>query len=269
MKINILLLSLFATFIGFSALAQQSTSDYFTDCQVKGSTTIYDYNRQIWLYTDSADAVRTTLPASTFKVLNSLIALETKVIQDENEVIAWDGTDHQLFGRSFPLWNQDTNLKTAFKNSTIWFYVDLAEKIGRKEYRKILRAVNYGNHNLSEKGTDFWNYGAFEVSPKNQIELLVKLYDSQLPFAQRNMDIVKNTMVSEQQDSMVFRDKTGWTSKAGQNIGWWIGYVTTADNVIFFATRITDAVANANPNFASCRKTITKRILADYLNTHK
>lgn len=73
-----------------------------------------------------------TLPASTFKIINSLIAIEEKAIRDENEVLKWDGVKRSLFGKEIPQWNKDTDLKTAYKNSTIWFYVKMAERIGRK-----------------------------------------------------------------------------------------------------------------------------------------
>lgn len=257
---------LFLLFAGTSSFGQEHYSSYFDEYSVKGSTTIYDYNNKRWIFTDSLDAHVETLPASTFKILNSLIALENKIIIDEHEVIKWDGTPNELFGKPYPIWDRDTDLKEAYKNSTIWFYVDLAEKIGRKKYKKIFNKIQYGNNNLTESGTDFWNYGNFGVSPKNQIELLIKLYEDELPFTNEHMETVKKIMISEKQNDTVFHDKTGWARKDGQNIGWWIGYMTTAHNVYFFATRIIDPIAVENPNFAASRKTITKRILDDYLN---
>lgn len=263
---RITIIYLFLLFAGARSFGQEHYSSYFDECGVKGSTTIYDYNNNRWIFTDSLDAHVETLPASTFKILNSLIALENRIILNEHEVKKWDGTTHELFGKPYPIWNKDTDLREAYKNSTIWFYVNLAEKIGRKKYKKTFNKIQYGNNNLTEPGTDFWNYGKFGVSPKNQIEWLVKLYENKLPFAEDHMETVKKIMVSEQQNDTVFYDKTGWARKDGENIGWWIGYMTTTDNVYFFATRIINPVAVENSNFAACRKTITKRILGDYLN---
>ncbi len=45
------------------------------------------------------------IPASTFKILNSLIALETEVISDEKEIIKWDGID-----KGWEKWNRDQNI---------------------------------------------------------------------------------------------------------------------------------------------------------------
>lgn len=262
-KYFLFLLSL--CFIYSSSFAQDSSTFYFDDCGVKGSTTIYDYKSKKWLFTDSLDAQKQTLPASTFKILNSLIALDSKVIINENEVLKWDGTIHEFGGKPMSSWNKDTDLKEAYKNSTIWYYVNIAEKIGRRKYKKIAKKIGYGNDNFSEQGTDFWNYGNFGVSPVNQINFLVKLYENRLPFSQESIDKVKSIMVSEKDHLGVFRDKTGWAVKDGQNIGWWIGYLTTGDNVYFFATRIVQGVAMENTNFSGWRKSITKKILTDII----
>lgn len=186
----------------FSNLNAQNYSD---NCNVKGSTTIYDYNNKKWISTDSLDANKPTLPASTFKILNSLIALETKAVKDENEILKWDKTDKKFFGKSMDAWNKDTNLKNAYKNSTIWFYVEMAKKIGRKKYRKYLNEINYGNKNITHKGTDFWNYGEFGITPKQQVDFRIKLYENKLPFKQENIDKVKSIMISENTNSTIYR----------------------------------------------------------------
>lgn len=70
-------------------------------------------------------------------------------------------------------------------------------------------------------------------------------------------------MITEQNDRLTLRAKTGWTRTEGKNIGWWVGYVETRDNVYFFATRITSPLNSPNPNFGSMRKEITKRALRE------
>lgn len=249
-------------FLIFSNLNAQN---YFENCNVNGSTTIYDYNNKKWIYTDSLDASKQTLPASTFKILNSLISLEEKAIKDENEILMWDKTDKKFFGKSMDMWNKDTDLKNAYKNSTIWFYVEMAKKIGRKKYRKYLNEINYGNKNLTQKGTDFWNYGDFGISPKQQIDFLIKMYENKLPFKQENINKVKSIMISERTNSTIYRDKTGWTRKGGKDIGWYVGYVENNNNIYFFSTRITENVYPENKNFGKCRVSITKEILKKYL----
>ncbi|SHG44757.1 beta-lactamase class D [Fodinibius roseus] len=241
----------------------QDFNRHFNSLHLNGSTTIYDYNNKKWIFTDSLDAEKGTLPASTFKIPNSLIILESKVVANEKEIIKWDGTEKSHLGMVIEAWNQDTDLETAFKNSTVWFYVEASKKIKREQYIRTLQKLNYGNGNLKEKGNDFWNYGDFTVTPKNQIEYLIKLYENRLPFSKKNISIVKRIMISESSDSLTFRGKTGWTRKNGQDIGWWVGYLETNDNVYFFATRLTKDKNEKNPDFLSGRKEVTKRILKE------
>lgn len=261
-------LSIFIVLLFFlNGFSQSIYQKYFDEYLLKGSTTIFDLKNNKWIFTDSLDAERKTLPASTFKIINSLIALETKAIDDENQIIKWDGTENTFFGSKIESWNKDTDLKNAYKNSAVWFYVELAKKIGRKKYKYYLKKCDYGNKNLSEKGIDFWNYGNFEISPLNQIDFLKKLYKEDLPFSKITMKKVKEIMISEKTENYIIRDKTGWTKKDGVDIGWYVGYLQTTDNIYFFATRLTKKIEDANPNFSKARKEITKAILDQIIPT--
>lgn len=254
------------TFILFNkSFAQTNNSDLFSVNNVKGSTTIFDLKNAKWYYTDEKDAHIGTLPASTFKIVNSLIALETKAISTANDTLKWDGKEKSHLGTVITAWNQDTDLKGAFKNSTIWFYEVLSQKIGKKKYKKTLKKLKYGNGDISQAKDDFWNYGDFEVTPKNQVEFLIQLSQNQLPFSPENMDLVKEMMVLEKKDNTILRGKTGWTLKDCLNIGWFIGYLSTNDNQYFFATRVIDSTETKNPYFAKSRVEITNKVLNDYI----
>ncbi len=255
MKLKFILTLLLAA-CGIVELKAQIADVAFSRCGLAGSMTVYDLQKNRWHYSDSADAYRQTLPASTFKIINSLIALETGVLKNEHEVFKWDGVARQV-----PAWNADTDMENAFKNSTVWYYVKLAEKIGRDRYRDFLKRSNYGNGDLDESGTDFWNYGSFGISPAEQIEFLVKFYKNDLPFSSENLDIVKRIMINTDTPDYTLRAKTGWTSFGKIDNGWFIGYVEKKNNTYFFATRISKPVAVNNPNFADCRKQITFNIL--------
>src|SRR5690606_9378918 len=60
---------------------------HFDSCGVEGSIVIYDQGRRQWIVSDTTEIERESLPASTFKIINLLIALETNAIADENEII--------------------------------------------------------------------------------------------------------------------------------------------------------------------------------------
>ncbi|HZF65120.1 MAG TPA: penicillin-binding transpeptidase domain-containing protein, partial [Chitinophagaceae bacterium] len=75
-----------------TSFGQNDFQRHFRECEVQGSTTIYDYKNNQWKFTDSLDAFTETLPASSFKVINLLIALETGIIKDEHDTIKWIGS---------------------------------------------------------------------------------------------------------------------------------------------------------------------------------
>lgn len=247
--------------VSFTASAQIDFTKPFKDCNIDGSTTIYDYKNKKWLFSDKNDANIATQPASTFKVINLLIALETGVIKDENAVINWVGsTDTTLYGYRPDIY-KDMTVKEAFEVSAGWVFIELAKKIGKERYQKYLKLCNYGNQNLTHQDADFWNFGPFAISPANQVEFMIKVYEEKLPFSKRNMAILKQVMITEKSEQYSIRSKTGWTRVSGIDIGWWVGYVERSDNVYFFATRIIKKRSTVNPNFGHCRKDITKNIL--------
>ena len=258
MRVSILLLLLCACLPGF---AQPQFQQPFRDCRVVGSTTIYDQHKRKWFFTDSIDAATPMLPASTFKVINLLIALETGVIRNESDTVRWVGSiDTTRYGYR-PETYRDPSVEEAFRISAGWVFIELARKIGRARYQDYLARCGYGNGDLSERGDDFWNFGAFAITPRNQVEFLVKLYEGRLPFSRRNLDILKRVMITETEAGTVLRSKTGWTRVNGKDIGWWVGYQVRHGRAVFFATRITKERATPNPDFGACRKTITLQIL--------
>ncbi len=233
----------------------------FKGCNVSGSITIYNYKNQNWIFSDTVDAKKETQPASTFKVINLLIALETGLIKDENEIVKWVGTTDTVRYGYRPEIYRDMTVKKAFEVSAGWVFIELAKKVGREKYLHYLTVCEYGNLNLSEKGYDFWNFGAFGISPLNQVHFLIKVYENNLPFSKRNLRILKEVMVTEKTKKYILRSKTGWTRVDGYDMGWWIGYVERNDNVYFFATRLTKKRVAVNASFGQCRKTITKAVL--------
>lgn len=179
---------------------------YFDSCGVAGSTMIYDIAAQQWIVSDTVGINRETLPASTFKIINLLIALETNAIKDEHELISWPGTTDTVKYGLRPDIYHDMSVKEAFELSAGWVFVSLAHTIGVETYRKYLLASGYGNGSLTHSDIDFWNFGGFGISPVNQVAFLYGLYNETLPFSQRNMRIVKDVMVAEQAANYTIRE---------------------------------------------------------------
>jgi beta-lactamase class D len=230
---------------------------HFEQFHVEGSFALYDLKGNKWILYNQAQWRKPFVPASTFKICNSLIGLETGVIRDENYVIKWDGVD-----RSRPEWNKDHDLKTAFKNSTVWYYQELARRVGSERMKKWLNLIGYGNADTSGGIDMFWLSGGLRITPEQQVLFLKRLYEERLPFSKRTMDIVKRIMVAKDTATYTLRAKTGWGNQDNKDIGWYVGYLQTKSNVYFFASCIQCADPK-NPDFARARTEIALRILRE------
>lgn len=262
---------LLVTLNGFGLLAQPAENlvvrpqiqQYFDLCSVTGSVVIYDNSKRQWTVSDSNHINIRYLPASTFKIINLLIFLETKTIPDEHYIVKWPGaTDTVKYGYRPDIYH-DISVEDAFEVSAGWAFVELAKRIDRNIYKDYLVRCGYGNGDVSFPEADFWNFGSLAISSIEQVRLLQRLYEGTLPFSKRNMDIVKRVMVSENHPSGIMRSKTGWTMAGGLNTGWWVGYLERKGKVYFFATQLLQDRKNNRADFSACRKNITRAVLRD------
>jgi len=236
---------------------------FFDNCNTEGCIVIFDNNKKEWTVSDSVLSKTQCLPASTFKIINLLIALETRVIADENEIVKWPGSIDTVKYGYRPEIHRDMTVKKAFEVSAGWVFVELSKKIGKENYNHYLRLCNYGNLNLTEPDIDFWNFGELGISPVNQVILVRNLYDGKLPFSTRNIEIVKSVMRTEQTSNYTIYAKTGWTREKGINTGWWVGFVETKQGTWFFATLLLQDRKQNKPDFGPCRKEITKAVFKE------
>ena len=247
----------------YKTTIQPEFKPHFDACGVEGSIAIFNEQNKEWILSDTLGVRFPTLPASTFKIINLLIALETKVIANEHEIVAWPGdTDTVKYGYRPEIYH-DMSVKEAFEVSAGWVFIELAKRIGKERYEHYLHLSEYGNQDLTQSDADFWNFGAFAISPINQVEFLRKLYAGKLPFSPENMAIVKKVMVTEFTDAYTIRSKTGWTRENNINTGWWVGYIEKGNGVYFFATRLLQDRNQNREDFGACRKSITRSIFKD------
>src|SRR5215218_7552184 len=93
---------------------QPDLGDLFSDADATGTFAVLDLAGNRIVVSDRERAGTGFLPASTFKVPNSLIALETGVAADaDSTIFPWDRVV-----RDFDAWNQDHTLRSAIKVSS-------------------------------------------------------------------------------------------------------------------------------------------------------
>ncbi|MEH2035026.1 class D beta-lactamase [Nostoc sp.] len=229
---------------------------HFQEFGREGSILIYDSkNNRIYEHNPQRNATAIA-PASTFKIFNALVALETGVVPDDVAVLTWDGIHREI-----DAWNHDTNLRQAFKDSTVWFYQVLARRAGYERMQQFINKVGYGNRQIGTVADidHFWLQQPLQITPKEQIKFLQRLYQGDLPFSQRTINLVKDIMVREQTPDYTLRGKTGWLTSTKPNIGWFVGYLEQNKNVYFFATTLDMQKSEDAP----ARIEITRRSLKD------
>ncbi|MET0624277.1 MAG: penicillin-binding transpeptidase domain-containing protein [Pyrinomonadaceae bacterium] len=228
-----------------------------------GAFVLYDLKRDRYLRYNEARCRERFSPFSTFKIPNSLIGLDTGVITDADFLIKWDEKKYPAHSRDtlpFSAWWQDQTLRTAFKRSVVWYYRELALKVGEKRMKEYVQKLHYGNEDVSGPLNNFWLGSSLKVSADEQVDFLKRFYKEELPVAKRSTQLVKEIMTLEETPDHRLSGKTGG-GPLGENryLGWFVGYVETKDNTYFFATEI------EGPTYLSIRDdriALTKRVLA-------
>lgn len=234
-----------------------SLQKYFTDNGAHGTFAILDNNTNNFTvynlkrYRDSA-----FLPASTFKVVNGLVGLQTGVISNDSMVIAWDGVE-----RSVAAWNKDLNFYDAFRASSVPYFQEVARRIGKDTMQRWLDTLAYGSKKITSAIDTFWLDGSLTIRPDEQMGLVKRLYFNQLPFHKINQDIVKRAMLFEDQPAYKLSYKTGWAfdEKTGVNQGWVIGWIEENRHPYFFILNL--EAPGKDFDMVSARMNILKGIL--------
>ena len=223
---------------------------------VKGSIVIYDFENNKYYSNDFQWAEKGNLPASTFKIPNSIIALETGVVENDSTLFEWYGEKRRL-----KEWEQDLVFKEAFHRSCVPCYQELARKIGEKNMSKYLNEIEYGNMKVDSINIDsFWLKGESRINQFQQIDFLKRFYYSELPISKRTEMIMKRMMIIEQNGRFKLSGKTGWSIRNGNNNGWFVGYIETQNKTYFFASNVEPKKQFDMDMFPMIRKDVTLKV---------
>ena len=239
-----------------------SLKKYFDEHGVAGTFALYDnssgkfkiYN--LGRYKDSA-----YLPASTFKIVNSLIGIETGRLKDDSAVIAWNGQPSRIVAC-----NQNLPMYQAFRNSCLPWFQELARLIGKDTMQREIDSLGYGQRYgkpVIKKIDSFWIDNSVKVTADEQLGLVKDLYFQKLPFQARTQRIVKQTMLMEDNANYKLSYKTGWGIREnGNNIGWIVGWIEENRHPYFFVLQIESTDPRAD--IVAIRMKMLKNILEQY-----
>lgn len=227
---------------------------------------VYDMKHDSYLTYDDNRCQQGFLPASTFKIPNTLIAFETGIMKDTNAVFRWDG--QKIFRDG---WNQDLNFAQAFRTSCVHCYQEIALKVGKTNYDQWLTKLSYGKITVKADSVEwFWLTGNSRINQQEQIGFLKKLYLNQLPVSTRSMALTKAMMRISTGKNWVLSGKLGWASpnnKAGDrplDYGWFVGWLEQNNNTYIFALNI-ESSKPVSESFIQGRKAVTEAILKNEL----
>jgi len=213
----------------------ESLKTYFDSAGAKGCFGLFNNSQNNFIiynlsrYRDSAYT-----PASTFKIVNALIGIQTGVIRDENMVIKWDGVK-----RWNEDWNKDLTMKEAFAVSSVPYFQEVARRIGHDTMQLWIDSLGYGNRDISGPIDSFWLNNHLKIKPDEELGLVKKLYFDQLPFFNRTQDMVQSVMLREQNSNYKLYYKTGWGFPGnGLELGWVVGWIEENRHPYFFVLNI-------------------------------
>ena len=234
-----------------------SLAKRFADEGTEGTFVGYKTNDYLIIASDAQRSGEAFLPASTFKVPNSLIALETGVVADpDKDVFKWDGVTRSIEG-----WNRDHTLRSAIAASAVPVYQEIARRIGAERMQKYVDLFDYGNRNIGGGIDQFWLTGDLRIDCIQQIDFLDRLRRRVLPISKRSQDLVVDILPVTKVGDATIRAKSGLLgAERGQpSLGWLVGWAEKGDQQTVFALNLD----TREPRHVASRMTLAQQLLGD------
>jgi beta-lactamase class D len=234
-----------------------------------------DNNHEAVHYYNKDRCLERMSPASTFKIFNSLVALETATAPDEQMVIKWDSVD-----RGSAAWNKDMNMREAFKVSNVGYYQEIARRNGKQDMQFYLDTAHYGNMRAGGAIDKFWLNDTLQISADEQVGFVKRLYFNELPFSERSQRIVRSMMLQEDTPDRKLYYKTGWAKLPNKQVLWVVGFMERIEHVkehknsmnksdqriypYFFAQNFEIAANDTSKDWMKIRLDILHKVLNDF-----
>src|SRR6202166_2341708 len=229
----------------------------FTDVGTVGTFVGYKVDDYLIIASDKDRSGEAKLPASTFKIPNSLIALETGVVGDpDKDVFKWDGVV-----RSIEAWNSDHTMRSAIAVSAVPVYQEIARRIGVERMQRYVDLFEYGNRDIGGGIDQFWLTGNLRIDPVQQIDFVDRLRRGTLPVSKRSQELVRDILPVTKAGDSIIRAKSGLLgAEIGKpSLGWMVGWAEKGDARTVFALNM-DCL---EPRHTADRMAITQQCLGD------
>jgi beta-lactamase class D len=208
---------------------QPKLGKLFADAGIEGTFVLYDVDADRFLGHNRPRAETRFSPASTFKIVNSLIGLEVDAVSNVDEVLPYGGKPQPN-----KAWERDMGLREAIKMSNVPIYQELARRIGLHRMRENMAKLDYGNGDIGNVVDDFWLVGPLAINAVEQSQFLARLAQDDLPFSDEVLTQVKAIAQLDQGEGWTLYGKTG----SKPDVGWWVGWVQKGDKTYSFAMNV-------------------------------
>ncbi|MGB8400727.1 penicillin-binding transpeptidase domain-containing protein [Bradyrhizobium sp.] len=236
---------------------RQDLARRFFELGTAGTFVGYKVDDYLIIASDKVRSGEAKLPASTFKIPNSIIALETGVVEDpDKDVFTWDGVT-----RSIEAWNKDHTLRSAIAASAVPVYQEIARRIGAERMQKYLDLLEYGNRDIGGGIDQFWLTGNLRIDPIQQIDFVDRLRRGVLPVSKRSQELVRDILPVTKVGDATIRAKSGLLgAEVGKpSLGWLVGWAEKGSQQTVFAMNMDCK----EPGHIAARMTVTQQCLAD------
>jgi beta-lactamase class D len=229
----------------------------FFDLGTTGTFVAYKVDDYLIIASDKVRSGEGRLPASTFKIPNSIIALETGVVEDpDKDVFKWDGVT-----RSIEPWNKDHTLRSAIAVSAVPVYQEIARRIGAERMQKYLDLFDYGNRDIGGGIDQFWLTGNLRIDPIQQIDFVDRLRRDVLPVSKRSQELTRDILTVTKVGDATIRAKSGLlgAEQGKPSLGWMVGWAEKGASTTVFAMNM-DCKEQSH---IAARMTVVQQCLAD------
>lgn len=199
----------------------------FNDSGTQGTFVLYDAAADRCVGFDQARVNTRFIPASTFKIANTLIGLSVGAVRNVDEALPYGGQP-----QPFKVWEKDMSLRQAIAASNVAIYQELARRIGLARMKDGIAKIGYGNEQTGHVVDKFWLLGPLKISALEQTQFLDKLAQKRLPFDAQLQEKVHEIIRQDGGNTWTLFGKTGWQNAPNPGVGWWVGWVTKEGRLI-------------------------------------
>lgn len=258
-------------------------SEYFDG--MNGAAVLYDASAQQYTVYNASLAGTRRSPCSTFKIISSLIGLESGVIDPKQSVRTWSG---ETFWNEN--WNHDIGFDEAFRTSCVWYFREVTDEIGQERMQEEIDRLLYGNRDISDwEGnlntnngnralTGFWIESSLAISPKEQTEVMERIFGEASVYSLETREELKRVMLvqedadtdedEEKRTDVSVYGKTGMGMAYGTVVdAWFTGFAERGEERVYFCVYL--GQTDGKDVSSAAAKEIAIRLAERYFNSEE